>query len=191
MKAFFAALLKVVDQWLMQKQKADQHQVGVASDTEDVGVAVASDAIRQISMVGRELICSFESLQLQAYDDGVGVCTIGYGTTVYPDGRRVKAGDVCTRAQAESFMAHDLKRFEQTVSSAVTVPLNQHQFDALVSLTYNIGQGAFRDSTLLRKLNAKDYLGAAAQFDVWNRGGGRVLQGLVNRRAVERQRFER
>ena len=191
MKAFFAALLKVVDQWLMQKQKADQHQVAVASDTEDVGVAVASDAIRQISMVGRELICSFESLQLQAYDDGVGVCTIGYGTTVYPDDRRVKAGDVCTRAQAESFMAHDLKRFEQTVSSAVTVPLNQHQFDALVSLTYNIGQGAFRDSTLLRKLNAKDYLGAAAQFDVWNRGGGRVLQGLVNRRAVERQWFER
>ena len=191
MKAFFAALLKVVDQWLMQKQKADQHQVAVASDTEDVGVAVASDAIRQISMVGRELICSFESLQLQAYDDGVGVCTIGYGTTVYPDDRRVKAGDVCTRAQAESFMAHDLKRFEQTVSSAVTVPLNQHQFDALVSLTYNIGQGAFRDSTLLRKLNAKDYLGAAAQFDVWNRGGGRVLQGLVNRRAAERQWFER
>ena len=191
MKAFFAALLKVVDQWLMQKQKADQHQVAIASDTDDVGVAVASDAIRQISMVGRELICSFESLQLQAYDDGVGVCTIGYGTTVYPDGRRVSAGDVCTRAQAESYMAHDLKRFEQTVSSAVTVPLNQHQFDALVSLTYNIGQGAFRDSTLLRKLNAKDYLGAAAQFDVWNRGGGRVLQGLVNRRAVERQRFER
>lgn len=191
MKAFFAALLKVVDQWLMQKQKADQHQVAIASDTDDVGVAVASDAIRQISTVGRELICSFESLQLQAYDDGVGVCTIGYGTTIYPDGRRVKAGDVCTHAQAEFFMAHDLKRFEQTVSSAVTVPLNQHQFDALVSLTYNIGQGAFRDSTLLRKLNAKDYLGAAAQFDVWNRGGGRVLQGLVNRRAVERQWFER
>lgn len=191
MKAFFAALLKAVDQWLMQKQKADQHQVAIASDTDDVGVAVASDAIRQISAVGRELICSFESLQLQAYDDGVGVCTIGYGTTVYPDGRRVGAGDVCTRTQAESYMAHDLKRFEQTVSSVVTVPLNQHQFDALVSLTYNIGQGAFRDSTLLRKLNAKDYLGAAAQFDVWNRGGGRVLQGLVNRRAVERQWFER
>ena len=88
-------------------------------------------------------------------------------------------------------MAHDLKKFESTVNSAVTVPINQNQFDALVSLAYNIGTGAFKESTLLKKLNLGDYKAAAAQFAVWNRGGGKVMQGLVNRRAVERKLFEK
>ena len=88
-------------------------------------------------------------------------------------------------------MAHDLKKFESTVNSAVTVPINQNQFDALVSLSYNIGTGAFKKSTLLKKLNEEDYKGASAQFAVWNKGGGRVMQGLMNRRAVERKLFEK
>ena len=88
-------------------------------------------------------------------------------------------------------MAHDLKKFESAVNSAVTVPINQNQFDALVSLTYNIGTGAFKESTLLKKLNAGDCRGASAQFVVWNKGGGKVMQGLVNRRAVERELFEK
>ena len=88
-------------------------------------------------------------------------------------------------------MEYDLKKFESAVNSGVTVPINQNQFDLLVSLAYNIGIGAFKESTLLKKFNLGDYKGAAAQFNVWNKGGGKVMQGLMNRRAVERKLFER
>ena len=142
---------------------------------------------QKISTTGINLICSFEGLRLNAYDDGVGVWTIGFGTTIYPNGIKVKKGDTCTTEQAKAYMAHDLKEFESAVNSAVTIDLNENQFDALVSLVYNIGTGAFKKSTLLKKLNESDYKGAAAQFDVWNKGGGKVMQGLVNRRALERK----
>ncbi|MDQ9019931.1 lysozyme [Acinetobacter sichuanensis] len=141
------------------------------------------------SSAGIDLICSFEGLELEAYDDGVGVWTIGYGTTVI-NGVKVKKGDTCTVEQAKKYMASDLRKFEAAVNK-VTVALNQNQFDALVSLTYNIGTGAFADSTLLKKLNAGDYKGAAAQFGVWVKAGGKRMQGLVNRRAVERKLFEK
>ena len=146
---------------------------------------------KSVSTSGITLICSFEGLKLRAYDDGVGVWTIGFGTTIYPNGIKVKKGDTCTEAQAKAYMAHDLKKFESAVNSAVTVPINQNQFDALVSLAYNIGTSGFKNSTLVKKLNAGDIRGAAAQFDVWNKGGGKVMQGLVNRRAVERKLFEK
>lgn len=138
---------------------------------------------------GIDLICSFEGLRLKAYDDGVGVWTIGYGTTVI-NGRKVKKGDTCTAEQAKSYMAQDLMQFESAVNQ-VKVPLNQNQYDALVSLTYNIGVSAFLGSTLLKKLNAKDYKGAAEQFPRWNRAGGKVMRGLTNRRAKERKLFEK
>ena len=143
----------------------------------------------KISTNGIDLICSFEGLRLKAYDDGVGVWTIGYGTTVI-DGTKVKKGDTCTLEQARSYMANDLKKFESAVNQ-VKVPLNQNQYDALVSLAYNIGVGAFLSSTLFKKLNAKDYKGAAEQFDRWNRAGGKVMRGLTNRRAKERKLFEK
>ena len=146
---------------------------------------------QKVSTAGINLICSFEGLRLNAYDDGVGVWTIGFGTTIYPNGIKVKRGDTCTTEQAKEYMAHDLKKFESAVNSAVTLPINQNQFDALVSLAYNIGTSAFKNSTLVKKLNAGDIRGAAAQFDVWNKGGGKVMQGLVNRRAVERKLFEK
>lgn len=152
---------------------------------------VKSDENKTVSKSGIDLICGFEGKELKSYDDGVGVWTIGFGTTIYPNGIKVKKGDVCTLEQAKAYMAHDLKRFEQTVNSAVTVQLNQNQFDALVSLTYNIGQSAFKDSTLLKKLNAGDYLGASSQFDVWNKAGGKIIQGLVNRRKVEKELFKK
>lgn len=139
---------------------------------------------------GINLICGFEGLELKAYDDGVGVWTIGYGTTIVND-IKVKKGDICTVEQAKSYMAQDLKKFESAVDTSVKVTITQNQFDALVSLAYNIGTGAFKSSTLLKKLNAKDYKGAAAQFDRWNRAGGKVMQGLVNRRAKERKLFEK
>ncbi|MFN3074739.1 lysozyme [Acinetobacter sp. TY2] len=154
-------------------------------------VAGFQQKAKTVSTTGIALICSFEGLKLKAYDDGVGVWTIGFGTTIYPNGIKVRKGDTCTEAQAKAYMAHDLKKFESAVDSAVTVSINQNQFDALVSLTYNIGTGAFKESTLLKRLNALDYKGASAQFAVWNKGGGRVMQGLVNRRAVERELFEK
>ena len=87
------------------------------------------------------------------------------------------------------FEGLELKRFEQAVTAAVNVPLNQNQFDALVSLSYNIGIGAFKNSTLLKLLNASDYHAASDQFDVWIKAGGKTVQGLVNRRAVEKLLF--
>ncbi|MDM1246847.1 lysozyme [Acinetobacter sp. R933-2] len=150
---------------------------------------LAPKTTQTTSASGIDLICSFEGLRLNAYDDGVGVWTIGYGTTVI-NGVKVKKGDTCTVEQAKSYIASDLKKFEAAVNK-VTVALNQNQFDALVSLAYNIGTGAFADSTLLKKLNADDYKGAAAQFDVWVKAGSKRVQGLVNRRAVERKLFEK
>lgn len=141
------------------------------------------------SQVGIELISSFEDLKLNAYDDGVGVWTIGIGTTIYPNGVKVKKGDKCTLEQALKYLQHDLKSSEKTVNESVKAPLSQNQFDALVSLAYNIGSTAFKNSTLLKKLNAKDYQDAADQFLVWNKGGGKVMKGLVRRREAERALF--
>ena len=138
---------------------------------------------------GLDLTCNFEGKRLTAYDDGVGVWTIGFGTTVYPNGIKVMKGDTCTEAQAKAYMAHDLKKFESAVNNAVKVPLSQNQVDALVSLAYNIGTGAFSKSTLVKKLNANDFRGAADQFDVWVNAGGKRMQGLVNRRAKEKALF--
>ena len=144
---------------------------------------------KSISKTGIDLISSFEGIRLNAYDDGVGVWTIGIGTTIYPNGMKVKKGDKCTLEQAHEYLAHDMIEFEKTVNDSVKVPLSQNQFDALVSLTYNIGSTAFKNSTLLKKLNAKDFTGAADQFLVWNKGGGKVLKGLVRRREAERALF--
>lgn len=145
--------------------------------------------LMSVSAKGVDLICSFEGLRLTAYDDGVGVWTIGFGTIKYPNGVRVKRGDTCTLEQAKSYMKYDLIEFEHTVNSLAKVLLNQNQFDALVSLTYNIGSGAFKSSTLLKKLNLSDYKGAADQFDVWVNAGGKRMQGLANRRAKEKSLF--
>ena len=141
------------------------------------------------SQTGINLISSFEDLELKAYLFPAGVWTIGNGTTIYPNGVKVKKGDVCSLDQAKAYFAHDLKRFEASVNNLVKVPLSQNQFDALVSLVYNIGSGNFASSTLLKKLNAKDYAGAADQFPRWNKAGGKVLNGLIRRRDAERALF--
>ena len=146
---------------------------------------------KSVSQNGINLLSSFEGCELAAYLCPAKVWTIGFGTTVYPSGVKVKKGDTCTEAQAKSYMAHDLKKFEQAVNGAVNIPLNQNQFDALVSLAYNIGTGAFNKSTLVKKLNAGDIRGAADQFDVWVNAGGKRMQGLVNRRAKEKEVFLR
>ena len=141
------------------------------------------------SQSGISLIKGFEGKRLNAYYDGVGVWTIGFGTIKYPNGVRVKKGDTCTEAQAESYLKNDLVKFENAINRLVKVPLNQNQFDALASFTYNLGETNLSSSTLLKKLNAKDYTGAADQFPRWNKAGGKVMNGLTRRREAERNLF--
>ncbi|MCU4502454.1 lysozyme [Acinetobacter sp. WU_MDCI_Abxe161] len=173
---------------MSRSSDANNSLIATATDngTEEVGFAVDE---MSLSQVGINHICNFEGLRLNAYDDGVGVWSIGYGTTRYPNGVSVQKGDTCTLEQAKAYMQHDLKIFEHAVNNAVKVPLTQNQFDALVSLTYNIGTGAFKNSTLLKKLNSGDYKEAANQFDVWVNAGGKRLPGLVRRRAMEKKLF--
>ena len=139
----------------------------------------------QISQKGLDLIKEFEGLRLDAYQCSAGVWTIGFGTT-----RGVKRGDRTTKERAEELLREDVAQFERAISQAVKVDLAQHEFDALVAFIYNVGSGAFAKSTLLRLLNAGDRTGAAAQFERWNKAGGKVLAGLVRRRAAERAMFE-
>lgn len=147
-------------------------------------------------------IKSFESLQLKPYFCPAGVPTIGYGTTHYPNGLRVKLYDpAITHEQAEAFFNADIERFEHDVMSLVTVPMTQGEFDALVSFAYNAGSDidddkiaeGLGDSTLLRLFNAGDKQGAADEFLKWNKGrvkGKRVeLAGLTRRRNAERSMF--
>lgn len=116
--------------------------------------------------------------------------TVGYGTTVYPNGKRVSLSDPSiSEATALTYLAHDVEECERDVSEAVKVPLKQGQFDALVSFIYNIGEPNFDSSTLVRMLNAGNYAGAAEQFGRWNKQRGRVLNGLTARRAAERAMF--
>ncbi|WP_104097390.1 lysozyme [Stutzerimonas kunmingensis] len=138
-----------------------------------------------ISQKGLDLIKSFEGLRLSAYKCPADVWTIGYGATA-----GVKAGQTITKERAEELLREDVKRFEGYVERLVKVPLTQGQHDALTSFVYNLGAGNLSNSTLLRLLNAGDYAGAAAQFDRWNKAGGKVLAGLVRRRAAERALFE-
>ena len=190
MKMIFDKLRELCGGSLTQKQVDATNEV-IATATDSTVADMLGIAIDQmaVSLFGIDLICGFEGKRLAAYDDGVGVWTIGFGTTVYPNGIKVKKGDTCTEAQAKAYMAHDLKKFESAVNNTVKVPLNQNQFDALVSLAYNIGTNAFSKSTLVKKLNANDIRGAADQFDEWVNAGGKRMQGLVNRRAREKALF--
>lgn len=136
------------------------------------------------SRQGVEAIKAHEGLRLTAYDDGVGVWTIGYGST-----KGVKQGMTITSAEADARLISDLAEAEHAVDFAVTVPLSQQQFDACVSLTFNIGAGAFSGSTLVKRLNEGKYHDAAAQFDRWVFAGKKKLPGLVKRRAAEKAMF--
>jgi len=137
------------------------------------------------SQRGLDLIKKFEGCRLTAYKCPAGVWTIGYGHT-----NGVKKGQKITQKQAELFLREDIKKFENGVKKYVSVPLTQNQFDALVSFCYNCGLGAFKDSTLRKKLNAKDYAGAAKELLRWNKSNGVVLEGLKRRRNAEKVLFE-
>jgi lysozyme len=138
---------------------------------------------------GIELINSFEKCILEAYKCPAKVFTIGYGHTGFVDGKPITDGMKITETKAIELRTKDLEKFEKSVSSLVTVKLNQNQFDALVSFSYNVGVGNLKSSTLLKKLNKGDYIGASKEFIKWNKGGGMVLPGLIRRRKAETELF--
>lgn len=133
---------------------------------------------------GLEIIKRFEGLELKSYLCPANVWTVGYGHT-----KTAKEGMDITESKAEELLREDIRMFEEGVQKAVEVKLDQEQFDALVSFTFNVGLGAFRASTLRRKLNKSDYKGAANEFKKWKFANGRILSGLVRRRKAEADLF--
>jgi len=135
-----------------------------------------------------EHVKRWEGFRAKAYPDpgsrdGKPV-TIGYGQT-RRNGRPIQLGETISEAEAAQWLLQELARVGNVVDQAVKVPLNDNQFGALVSFTYNVGDNAFRSSTLLKKLNAGDYQAVPAEMARWNKNDGKVMEGLVNRRAAE------
>ena len=128
----------------------------------------------------------FEGCRLVAYQDQVGVWTIGYGHT----GNGVASGLTITQDQAIDLLTSDVAASAAYVNAAVTVELQQNEFDALVDFVFNLGRGAFAGSTLLKNLNAGQFDAAAAQFDLWDHAGGQVVAGLLRRRQAEQAMFQ-
>lgn len=141
------------------------------------------------SSAGIALLKKWEGCELKAYQDGGGVWTIGYGLTTAAGIVQVYRGMVITEAQAADYLARALVKYERTVVEAIKRPMTQNQFDAMVSLCYNIGQGAFAGSTLVRRFNSGDIDGAADAFLMWVKDNGRFVKGLENRRKDERALF--
>lgn len=145
---------------------------------------------KHLSAAGIAFIELWEGLRLKAYRDSKGLPTIGIGTTRYPNGTKVKMGDTCTKAQAYEWFRFDIARFEAFVNRVIKVPLNQNQFDALVSLVYNIGETNFTEGSVDDKLNAKQFDAALKTWLLYVNSGGKKIDGLVNRRHAEVKLFK-
>jgi len=155
--------------------------------------------ILNINKATIELIKSFEGLELKAYPDPATKndpikkghpWTIGWGTTIYPDGQKVKQGDSITQIQAEAFLLNDLSKFALGVGKLIIRTLTDNQFGAILSFAYNVGLGNLKASTLLKKvnINPKD-LSIASEFAKWNKAAGKVMNGLTRRRTTESQLY--
>ena len=139
----------------------------------------------KISQEGIALIKKFEGCKLESYLCAANVPTIGYGST-----KDVKMGMTISQEQAEELLLEDLEVYEDAVIKAVEVPLHQHQFDALVSWTFNLGGANLNASTMLKVLNKGAYEDVPYQMKRWNKAGGKVLEGLTRRRLAESLLFE-
>ena len=137
------------------------------------------------SQEGIDLIKHFEGCELESYRCSANVLTIGYGTT-----KNVVEGMKITQNQAEEMLMKDLEEFAEYVEDLIDVKLDQHQFDALVAWTYNLGPTNLKTSTLRKVLNKGAYDDVPEQMKRWNKAGGQVLKGLVRRRAAEALLFE-
>jgi len=166
--------------------------------------------MRQINREGLEIIKRFEGLEdgdsttanIDPYVCPAGVWTIGWGHAISYNGRHLRASNSSDKAiadslypggitlgQAESLLVSDTTNFALQIQNTVSVPLTDNQFSALVSFVFNVGIGNFMSSTMYRKLNSGDYLGAAQEFPKWRRAGGKILRGLVLRREAEQDLF--
>lgn len=133
---------------------------------------------------GLHLTEQFEGCRLKAYQDSVGVWTIGYGHTF-----NGSPSATCTQEQAEGWLSEDVMTASNAVNRLVHVPINQNEFDALVDFTFNLGAGRLATSTMLDLLNAGDHIAAAAQFEKWDMAGGKHVAGLLRRRQTEKSLF--
>ena len=145
----------------------------------------------KISEKGLNLIKKYEGFSSRPYMCPANIPTIGYGSTYYPNGTKVKlSDDSISEDEATQILEYIAQKdFGSAVNKFVIVELTQNQFDALVSFAYNIGRTAFENSTLLKLLNRGEYEAAAEQFEKWNKSGGRVLSGLTKRRFDEQKLF--
>jgi len=146
----------------------------------------------RIDSAGREFIYNHEGVRLKAYKDVAGIPTIGVGFTYYPGGRKVKIGDTITQAECDSMFTNIVSSYEEAVNKFVKVPINQNQFNALVSFSFNVGTGALEKSTLLKRVNAKsspDLIKTA--FLMWDEAGGKVVSDLLDRRKDEADLFNK
>ena len=134
---------------------------------------------------GLQRLEDYEGIRYVAYKCSAGIWTIGVGHT----GPEVVEGLRATPEQVDAWLREDVVEAEDAINRLVKVPLKQNQFDALVSFVYNVGAGAFSKSTMLRKLNAGDYAGAANEFPRWINAGGKPVEGLRRRREAERKHF--
>lgn len=137
------------------------------------------------SVIGISTIAAWEGFESNVYKDIVGIETIGYGTTDKKVIEEYRETGISERKARELLIAQTEDIYAKAVRRCITVPLHQHEFDAYISLTYNIGPSAFCNSTLVKVVNTGNYLEGCRQILRWNRAGGRVVQGLVNRRNVE------
>jgi len=143
----------------------------------------------KMNAAGVRLVKSFEGWRASAYRDAVGHWTIGYGHTSMAGPPKVHQGMHITRAEGSEILARDLQYFADEIQPLINVPLSDNQFSALVSFAYNVGVGNFRKSSVLKKVNAGQFDKAASRFVLWNKAGGRVLNGLTRRRLAEAALF--
>jgi lysozyme len=143
----------------------------------------------KINTAGLDLIKRWEGLRLTAYQDSVGIWTIGYGHTAEAGPPAPKAGMKITEQEATDLLARDLGQYERAVTKAISVAPTSNQFAAMTSLCYNIGPANFATSTVVKLVNAGDPRGAAEAFLRWNKAGGKVLAGLTHRREDEKKLF--
>ena len=144
----------------------------------------------KISPRGLELIKDFEGFSSSAYLCVAKKVTIGWGNTFYEDGTKVKLGDQISKTDALKLLEVIANRdFADKIFPSIKVKVTQSQFDAMVSLAYNIGTGAFLKSTLLKKVNSNDFTGASEEFLRWNKANGKEVLGLTKRREREKQLF--
>ena len=139
----------------------------------------------KISQEGLSLIKKFEGCELEAYKCAAGVWTIGFGSI-----KGVKQGDTITQEEADNLLLHEMDEYEGYVNHMVKVDIKQNEFDALVAWVFNLGPSNFSSSTLLQKINIKDWDDVPNQIKRWNKAGGKVLQGLIRRREAEALLFE-